>query len=161
MSTAALIDILEKQFKLHEKLYDLSLAKTELIKKGDMEGLQSILKDEQTFVAAIQTMEVKRQEAAKQLLGKEDESEITLTDCIAAVPGDQKDSLDALQSNLISIIEKLRAQNELNQMLTHQSLQFVNMTLDMLQPRPEAMNYSRPDQQTAKKPAVSLFNSKA
>lgn len=161
MSTAALIDILEKQFKLHEKLYDLSLAKTELIKKGDMEGLQSILKDEQTFVAAIQTMEVKRQESAKQLLGKEDESEITLTDCIAAVTEDQKDSLDALQSNLISIIEKLQAQNELNQMLTHQSLQFVNMTLDMLQPRQEAMNYSRPDQQTAKKPAVSLFNSKA
>lgn len=161
MSTEALIDILDKLNKLHEKLYDLSVSKTEFIKKGDMEGLQNILKNEQTFVSAIHTMEIKRQEAAAELLGKADASEMTLTNCIAAAPKEYMEKLKAIQTELVTTIDKLKNQNELNQQLVHQSLQFVNMTLDMIQPRPESINYSRPDQQKATKPSVSLFNSKA
>ncbi|MGE8206895.1 flagellar protein FlgN [Heyndrickxia sp. NPDC080065] len=160
MSTEALIDTLDKLQKLHEKLYDLAILKTEYIKKGDMEGLQSILKDEQTFVAAIHTMEAKRLEAAKHLLGTEDDSETTLSDCIAAASEKHKDKLTTLQTNLVTSIEKLKNQNELNQMLTYQSLQFVNMTLDILQPIPDTMNYGRPNEQTAQMPSIPLFNSK-
>lgn len=159
MSTETLIDSLEKLQKLHEKLYELSVTKTEVIKNNDMEGLQQLLKDEQTYVAAINTMEVKRQEAAKQLLGKE--TEITIADCITAVPEPEKEQLRTLQTAITSIIDKLKDQNELNQMLIHQSLQFVNMTLSMIQPKHESINYGRPDQKQTKNSGISMFNSKA
>lgn len=160
-STETLIEALEKLYQLHEKLYELSETKTEIIKKGDMEGLQKMLKDEQTFVAAINTMEKQRQEAAKQLLGKSEATEITLTNCIEAVTGNDKKILNELKEKIWSVVNKLKDRNELNQLLIHQSLQFVNMTIDMIQPRPESMNYGRPDQKKMKKPTVSTFNSKA
>lgn len=160
MSTEPLVVVLEKLSKLHEHLYELAIKKTDIIKKGDMDGLQKMLKDEQNYIAAINTMEVERQKCAKQFLRTE-ENDITISNCIDAAAGDLKEKLTSLQSEIVEIVVKLQQQNELNQALIFQSLQFVNMTLDMIQPRPESITYGRPDKPAAQMPAISLFNSEA
>lgn len=44
---------------------------------------------------------------------------------------------------MLLVIETLKHQNDLNQKMIFQSLQFVNMTLDMLRPQPDQINYSQ------------------
>ncbi|MBS4174165.1 flagellar protein FlgN [Bacillus sp. FJAT-49736] len=155
-----IITVLEKLYKLHESLYKLSLDKATIIKENDMEKLQQMLKDEQSHVAAINTLEVERQKLAKQLLGTD--KDVTISECIEAAPSEMKGKLISLQTKISDIVEKLKDQNELNQSLIYLSLQYVNMTLDMLQPKPESFTYGRPNQQKSpKKPSFTAFDSKA
>jgi flagellar biosynthesis/type III secretory pathway chaperone len=160
MPDMTLVNILEKLLKLHESLLDLGLSKTEIVKKGDMEGLQQMLKDEQKHIAAINMMEKERHKAAKQFLGSNAE-DITISNCIANAEPELKETLSQLQTDILAVIEKLQDRNELNQMLIYQSLQFVNMSLDMFKPRTESVNYSRPVQDKAPKPSFTIFDSKA
>jgi len=155
-----LIAVLEKLYKLHESLYKLSLEKTTIIKENNMEDLQRILKDEQTHIAAINTLEVERQRLSNQFLHTD--KDLTISDCIKAAPHEWKEKLSSLQSKIKDIIVKLKEQNELNQSLIYLSLQYVNMTLDMVQPKPESYTYGRPNQpKTPQKPSFTAFDSKA
>jgi flagellar biosynthesis/type III secretory pathway chaperone len=154
-----LVTVLEKLYKLHESFYKLAIEKIDIIKSGDMEGLQQMLKKEQTHIAAINTMEVERQKEAKHFL--QSEKDVTITECIEVAPPDLKDKLSSLQTDILSIIEKLQDQNELNQSLIYLSLQYVNLTLDMIQPKPESFTYGRPNQTRTPKPSFTAFDSKA
>jgi len=155
-----LTEVLEKLYKLHESLYKLSIEKTTIIKENDMESLQQILKDEQTHIAAINTLEVERQRLAQEFLHSD--KDVTISACIEAAPFEWKEKLSTLQTNIVDIIEKLKEQNELNQSLLYLSLQYVNMTLDMVQPKPESYTYGRPNQpKTPQKPSFTAFDSKA
>ncbi|MED1204375.1 flagellar protein FlgN [Heyndrickxia acidicola] len=157
MSAKLLISLLDKQQKLHENLLKIAEDKTEIIKKGDMEGLQRIMADEQKHIAAIQTIEVQRQQAAENVTGM---PEATLSMCIEAASEDERPKLSAFQAGIMDIVEKLRHRNDLNQQLIYQSLQFVNMSLSVLRPVPEHVTYSRPDKPKAVQGQRALFSSK-
>ena len=60
MFVQPLIDILEKLLQLHKSLYQLSLEKTEVLKKGDIDALNLIIKNEKTHINAIQVIEKER-----------------------------------------------------------------------------------------------------
>ncbi|GIN19613.1 MAG TPA: flagellar protein FlgN [Bacillus bacterium] len=161
MSAETLIANLTKQYQLHGNLLKNALKKTEVLKKGDVDSLQEIMREEQKLASAITMMENERQTAAKVFLKKNGESQITITDCIAAATPEAAETLQALQEQLVSVIDKLQEQNELNKQLIYQSLQFVNMNLDLIQPEIESATYGKPDvnkQQT--KPGKSFFDSK-
>ncbi len=55
---------------------------------------------------------------------------------------------------------KLKEQNELNQQLLITSLQFVNLSLDLLRPQDRNYNYDKTNQEPPKK-MKSMFDSKA
>lgn len=59
MSAEKLINTLNKMVSLHRSLLELAKQKTEIIKKGDIEALSSILKDENKHVMAISKLEEK------------------------------------------------------------------------------------------------------
>jgi len=155
-----LITVLENLYKLHESLYKLSLKKTTIIKENDMEGLQQLLKDEQTHIAAINTLELERQKVANDFLHTD--KDVTISECIDAAPIELKEKLSFLQTQIIEIVDKLKEQNELNQSLIYLSLHYVHKTLDLIQPKPESYTYGRPNQpRTTQKPSFTAFDSKA
>ena len=47
-------ELLEKLLKLHQSLLQLDKEKTDMIKKGDIDALQSLLRNEQNHISAIQ-----------------------------------------------------------------------------------------------------------
>ena len=156
----SLIAVLEKLYKVHESLYNLALEKTNIIKANDMESLQKLLRNEQTHVTALHTVEAERQKLAKSFL--QTNKEVTISDCIEVADPEMKEKLSFLQKEILHMVEKLQEQNELNQSLIYLSLQFVNMTIDMIQPKPESYIYGRPNaSQTPKKPSFTAFDSKA
>ncbi|KGR90081.1 hypothetical protein CD30_13540 [Ureibacillus massiliensis 4400831 = CIP 108448 = CCUG 49529] len=166
MSVQSIITILERLEKLHKSLLELSYQKTEIVKKGDMAELDNMLKNEQSHVAAIETLEKQRQQAVSEYLtgkGISQAGKQAIADVIEVVENEEeRTQLQDVRNRLMLVVDDLRKQNELNQKLVFQSLQFVNMTLDLLRPKPDQINYSgkeaRGDNTVQKK---SYFDSQA
>jgi len=146
MSIEAICSTLTKLERMHKSLLELAIKKTEIITVGNIEALDQMLKDEQAHVAAIDKLEQQRQKQVTDYLeakGLASTDKTTVADVIeAAEQQTDKDMLSAVRNRLLQIINDLKKQNDLNQKLVFQSLQFVNFTLDALQPRPEQINYS-------------------
>ncbi len=146
MSVEAICSTLIKLERMHKSLLELAFKKTEIIKAGDIEALDQMLKDEQAHVAAIDKLEQQRQKQVTDYLGAKgfaSADNMTVADVIeAADQQTEKDTLSAVRDRLLKIINDLRQQNDLNQKLVFQSLQIVNFSLDALRPRPEQINYS-------------------
>ncbi|WP_394188503.1 flagellar protein FlgN [Paenisporosarcina quisquiliarum] len=147
MSIQTIIQTLDNLEKLHKSLLELAYKKTEFIKTGDMDSLDQLLKDEQAHVAAISQLELQRQTVVTDYLrakGIAPSDTPTVMEVMEAAesPSDQE-QLKISRNRLLLTVDQLKFQNDLNQKLTYQSLQFVNLTLDMLKPHPEQINYSR------------------
>ncbi|MBD8031462.1 MULTISPECIES: flagellar protein FlgN [Solibacillus] len=147
MSIANIVVTLEKLEKMHKSLLELALAKTEYIKQGDMEKLDQLIKNEQAHVAAINKLEQQRQSMVTDYLRA---NGIALTDTPsvadvinAAENIESKESLVNVRERLVTLLNQLKIQNELNQKMVLNSLQFINVTLDAMRPqRTEQFNYS-------------------
>lgn len=166
MSVQPIVTILEKLEKMHISLLELAYQKTELVKNGDMEELNTMLKNEQSHVAAIETLEKQRQQMVTDYLRAKGivlAEPTTVADVIdAADQENERQHLEEVRNRLMSVIDDLRKQNDLNQKLVFQSLQFVNVTLDMMRPQPEQINYSGKSTRSENAgPKKSLFDSQA
>ena len=147
MELSTILGTLEKLEKMHRSLYEIALNKTNIVKSNEIEELDRILKTEQAHVAAIETLEQQRQVQVKQYLmhkGCSYTSTPTVAHLIEAAHEDPMlAELKVQRERLIEVVEQLKAQNDLNQKLVYQSLQFVNLSLNMMRPeQPEQVNYS-------------------
>lgn len=163
MSAQILIQTLHNTLLLHKSLNQLAKKKTEILKTGDTEALNSLLKEEKKHIQAIYKFELERIEVSKALLSKSDRQidNPTITDCIEVANISDKQKLTKLKVELQSQINALADRNKLNQQMLEQSLQFVNMSLDILMPDIDTFNYERPGYTGQYEDGRSIFNSKA
>lgn len=144
MSVSHILTTLSKLERLHRSLLDLSMKKTDIIKENNMAKLDETLKNEQAHVAAIERLEQQRLVEVTDYLraqGCAPTEAPTVSQLIEVAQGEEQAQLRAVRERLTTIIAELKQRNDLNQKMIFQSLQFVNITLDLLQPRPEQMNY--------------------
>ena len=74
---------------------------------------------------------------------------------------EEKEQLQAIYENFIYVLADLKNQEKLNRELMEQSLQFVELSLDLLKPNHEKnMNYDKKQVQQ-NKASQSVFDSKA
>lgn len=165
MSIEAILQALHKLTTLHKSLLEIAYTKTEIIKIGDMDRLDQLLKDEQSHIAAISQLELQRQSAVTDYLQAKGIASVdnpTVAQVIeAAANANDQEQLKKARNELLLVVDQLRHQNDLNQKLTFQSLQFVNLTLDLLKPRPEEINYSNGNQRKTQAKSKTYFDSKA
>ena len=163
MSIATIVATLEKLEKMHKSLLELATTKSEYIKQNDMEKLDQLIKNEQAHVAAIETLEQQRQSMVTDYLRTKG---IVLTDTPsvadvieAAQATESTEALVNVRQRLIELLGKLKAQNDLNQKLVFNSLQFINITLDAMRPqRTEQFNYSGAEIRGSSEIAKRSFN---
>lgn len=166
MSIQPILTTLINLEKMHASLLNLAHEKTTLIKDGDMTALDQLLKDEQSHLAAIAQIERQRQQAVNDYLtqqGRRASENPTISEVIDIVQAtDEKNDLTEAKDRLLHVIHDLKWQNDLNQKLTFQSLQFVNLSLDMVRPQEESVTYSENEikgsKETMKRPT---FDSQA
>ncbi len=166
MSIQPILATLTNLEKMHTSLLSLVTEKTTMIKEGDMPALDQVLKDEQSHLAAIVQIENQRQQAVTDYLKQQGRNVLetpTISDVIEIVQSaDEKKDLTEAKDRLLHVIHDLKWQNDLNQKLTYQSLQFVNLSLDMVRPQQDALNYSETEikgsKETTKRPT---FDSQA
>ncbi|MGD6776470.1 flagellar protein FlgN [Sutcliffiella horikoshii] len=154
MSIPTIITLLEKMLTLHAYLYELTVRKEEIVKENKVEELQQITREEKQYTRAIVQLEKQRTELSE---GK------TVTELAELGTPEEKTALHGLKQRLTETISNIQTQNELNQLLLEQSLQFVTMTLNTLNPQPSAVNYEKPanTKKSVSAPARSLFDSRA
>jgi flagellar biosynthesis/type III secretory pathway chaperone len=152
METAQMTSLLERLLKSHEELLTLGERKTDVLKLGDMKALDVLLKEEDLQVKKLQMIEKER------LLKF---ANVTLGDVLEQAELDEKENLIHLQNHLVQTYEALKSTNELNQELLEQSLQYVNMSLSMVQPQSEPSTYGNKKKNPYANHASSLFDSKA
>ncbi|MGN7175967.1 flagellar protein FlgN [Cytobacillus sp. SAFR-174] len=161
MSAEALTAAMEKLLKLHKSLYELAVKKTDMIKNGDMDALNQMLKDEQAHIAAIGKLEKDRVTYAKNIVPYNDNP--TITDCLGELKGESKERIARLSDELIKAVKDIQDKNQLNQQLLHQSMQFVHFSMSLLSPQPQNYNYGPPSNKKIKpgNTSTGIFNSKA
>lgn len=144
-----IIQNLTNLLRMHKSLLDLATKKTDIIVESDMDALDAMIKTEQAHVAAIEQLERQRQAMVTDYLaanGCATSLTPTVAQLIEAADAASKQQIQAIREELLAVIDALKAKNELNQKMVFQSLQMVNMTLDMMRPQPTAqadtMNYS-------------------
>lgn len=158
MSAEALTVSMEKLLKLHKSLYELAVEKTDIIKTGDMDALNGMLKDEQAHIAAISRLDKEREKAANSIAPMLESP--TISACLNLLTQPDRLRLEAITEELAELVYELKEQNFLNQQLVHQSLQFVNVSMNLLRPQPENMNYGPPARKKSEKMNPGIFNSK-
>jgi flagellar biosynthesis/type III secretory pathway chaperone len=156
MSAESLVVIMNKMLKLHISLYELTVKKTDIVKKGDTAALDQLLRDEQAHVVAINKLEQERLAVSNAIFPSASLQEI------AEAKPSEKEKLLTIKEALVEVISEIKARNELNQQLIHQSLQFINFSKSLVMPQEKEINYGPPAGKKAK-PGQSpgMFNSKA
>ncbi|WP_079527221.1 flagellar protein FlgN [Halobacillus hunanensis] len=161
MTIDSIIEQMGRLQQLHESLLALSTRKTEILKSNDTEALQDILVQERKHVQGINTVEKQRMARAAawaESAGFAGEAP-TVSEMLEAVEGQERVRLKEAYDAFILVLADLKQQEVLNAELTKQSLQFITMSLDMLQPSLTNMNYGTSSQGGEQK--RSVFDSKA
>ncbi len=164
MSAQSIIQTLKQLIDLHKELNEMARDKTEAIKAEELNLLSSLLVQERKLVVEIEKLEKVRQSDVHTFLrekGVQDESAL-LSECIQYAAENEQTELNKLGVELREEITKLKERNELNQQLIYQSLQFVNMNINLMLPETENYTYERPqDSEGERSRGQSLFDSKA
>lgn len=165
MTTETLQTVLTTMIQAHETLTEIGREKSDVIKAGEMAALQSIINREDVSLRILQQLEGQRQKAvdawAHQHIKTATPGDYRLLDIIETAPAGEADRLAALQDRLNRAISDLREVNSLNQQLLHQSLQWVQMSMNLLQPQTPQATYGNPKKAQAKPPVQSRIDSKA
>jgi len=160
-----IIQALNNMTKLHRSMVALAKQKTEIIKRGDINSLQNLLKEENKHIQAIQRLEMGLKNETILFLQKNrvEMEQPSLSAAIEIANELEKEALLQGKQELENEIRELSIQNQLNQQLLEQSLQFVNISLDLLQPDIDSYNYDRSENgaQENRQQSRSLFDSKA
>lgn len=164
MTAAPIMKQIDQLIKLHTSLLQLAEKKTEAITHNHIEALEKLLNEEQAHVKAIGQVEKQRQEEVAGFLSRHpDAASSSMLDIMEYVPENEKQQLAARREELLAITSELKNKNNINQQLIYYSLQYINLTLDVLRPQDAAFNYSKPaDAGAIRRPAKqSMFDSKA
>ncbi|SFM23816.1 FlgN protein [Gracilibacillus orientalis] len=165
MSVQPIIQHLNKLIELHDSLLRISKQKTEILKEGNTDALQKLMTKEQKHVQAINQIEQKRIDAVASWATKQnlDQKTVTVSTIIEEyTTGADQQQLEQVTLTLAEQLVELRRQEDLNKQLTQQSLQFVQLSLDMMQPSMKNMTYGNAKHQSKPSaPRRSVFDSKA
>lgn len=149
----------------HKNLNVLAKDKTEVVKKNQIDALRMIIKEEKKQLQAISKLEATLVKETASFLQNNGIStdELTITKVIEAATEVDKEQLQTAKFELENEVMELSKQNRMNQELLEQSLQFINVSLDLLQPEIDSFNYDRNEagQQDHQTQTRSLFDSKA
>ena len=92
------------------------------------------MKSEQKHILAIKQIDEERKAAVANLVAGQSRTaySATLSDCLPFLQREEQDELLTVQNQLLNQIDQLKEVNKLNQQLIEQSLQFVNLSIDMI-----------------------------
>lgn len=159
MSVAPIIQSIHKLIGIHKSLIDLSEQKTTIVTKGSIVKLQSILTQERQTVQMLNKTEKNRQQAVEEwcMRNHVPTDHMTMTHMLNVLDtGEERDLLEQTTTELTQLLTDLKQQEQLNQSLIQQSMQFVQLSLDMMQPTIKNMNYGNQNKNRSKR---SVFDS--
>lgn len=160
MSVTTLVAHMEELAVLHERLHELSLEKTELLKNNEAKQLQELVKKEALCIREVEAAETARAAEAEAVAGEYTADEVTIRSLLMVLPEGIQNELRQLQARLGETIQKLQQQQELNRVLLADSLYFLQKNMEWMRPAADQSRYTPPGQKNQTQ-AYSFFDSKA
>lgn len=149
--------------KIHKSLLNISKKKTDIVKLKKVDDLPPLLMEENKLLQLLEKIEQERLQLVTPIFEANDitEENRTVTTLLSLINDEtEKKSLEKQFVSLTDLIIELKNQEQLNNELIQQSLQFIQLSLGMMNPTMQNMNYSK-QQETEKTPNRSMFDSKA
>lgn len=164
MAIHRMIQLLETLVDVHKCLLELSVEKTDVIKRGVADELQPLLAKERKYIQLLEQTEAERMEKVNAWSTNLDfpvGQPLTVTAMLELIDNErEKTEFAHLTTELTNTITMLKQQEQLNRDLIKQSMQFIHLSLDMLQPSIQNMNYNK-EHTTTRSTNRSVFDSKA
>lgn len=159
------IELLRGMTELHIQLADIGRRKSDAIVRNEVETVSACMNQESRLTSRVNEMEMARQKAIGGFLsrlGMIPTPAFTMTQLIQlAYKAEEKQALREAQRAMSGALEDLRIVNELNQHLVKQSLEFIQLSLDVYAgPVAEEATYHHPIQGHGFK-RQGLFDTKA
>lgn len=163
MPLQQLLKTMTKLIDLHESLLSVSVEKSERLKQNKLEDFHQLMKIEQKHVQALEQLEKVRLNEAKDLaVLLQLPEEASVTEIIERLPNEKDQHvLEEKATALLEVIIHIKQQEDLNRQLLKQSLQFVQLQLDLMEPSVESMTYGTKKPQEDPTAKRSVFDSKA
>ena len=145
-----LVDALDRECALYERLLVLSEKKTPVIIQRDLKELSKISGDEQAVVSLIAAVDKEREavmDSIADVIGEKGNG-LRLIDLIRMLdsrPNEQR-ALGVKRDKLKSLAERVQRANDQNQILLQSSLEMVQYEMNIIQAArraPETANYTR------------------
>lgn len=145
-----LIETLNSEESEYRRLIGLSSNKTEVIVRGDLDGLEKITEEEQTVVDRINALEKQREATMKEIarILHTDVTGLKLENLISLLnksPREQKE-LSLIHDKLHDTLGEMKLLNERNAELLKSAREMVDFNLNLIQSMrkaPETANYNR------------------
>lgn len=157
-----LIKSIDQLIDLHKSLLNVSLKKTACLKANQIEALRDLMTIEQKHGQALDKIEKARLKEAhvlKETLNLNEEPTVSVL--IEALSETEANLLEEKTTALAELMLEVKQQEDLNHQLLKQSLQFVQLQMDLLKPSIENVNYGHKKQTNDPESKRSVFDSKA
>ncbi len=145
-----LMDTLNRESGEYEELAELSRKKTPVIIKGDLDGLQAIMEEEQLAVARINHIESERNSVMKEIAGvlNTDVEALKLADMIRILDRRpvERQKMAVCHDRLKTAVYRMKQINDHNRELIENALEITQFELNVFQAAksaPETANYNR------------------
>lgn len=162
MSLETIGKSLQKLVQLHESLLVISEQKTTAIKADDIGKLQPLLVKERKHVQALEQEETTRQKEVKYWFDEHNlrSENQTITTMLELIKDKEHQAwISDITAQLTMVVTNLKRQEQLNHALIQQSLQFVELSLNMMNPSINKLNYGT--KKVADSEKRSVFDSQA
>ncbi len=162
MSVQQIMELMEQLVDVHKQLLSISKEKTERFKEGAIEPLQQLLVKERKQIRLLEQTESKRQQAVEKWFQTNgmDTEQYTVSHMLEKLEDEkEREALANITTTLTETIVELKQQEQLNEALIRQSMEFVQMSLDLMNPNISSMNYGKEMKENT--PNRSLFDSQA
>src|SRR5690606_15782628 len=156
------MELMEQLVDVHKQLLSISKEKTERFKEGAIEPLQQLLVKERKQIRLLEQTESKRQQAVEKWFQTNgmDTEQYTVSHMLEKLEDEkERETLANITTTLTETIVELKQQETLNESLIRNKMEFMQMSLNLMNPNISSMNYGKEmKENTAKR---SLFDSQA
>ncbi len=163
----SLITVLNDQNEEYKELLKLSKNKTDIIIKGDMDGLREIISSEQQYIDKVANYEKKRIEIVNDIaiVLNKDVEYLTVKEIVKLLSGQKKEQqkLSQARDDLRRTLKDMVKINDMNKKLIEDSLEMVNFNINLINSMkqfPEVANYSKDANNVAAMPKRGAFDAK-
>lgn len=155
--------VIEELIHVHERLFDLSKEKTDIIKSKKIDELPSLLMEENKLLKLLEKTEEKRLQIVTPFFEEENiiPENRTVTRLLECLDREKdRNLLEHEFATLTNTIINLKHQEQLNNQLIQQSLQLIQLSLGMINPTIQNMNYGK-EKESQDVSNRSVFDSRA
>lgn len=146
-SIEQLKEALEKELNMYNQVCNLVESKTKIVVKGKVKELEEVTKKEQQLINQMGTFEKIRRAIFVNISNELDiEDPDSLSELLLhldemGVEKERLEEIDKIRDELLRVINQIKEFNQLNEKLIKQSLDYINLNMDILTSEEEQGNH--------------------